>query len=209
MRLDEHGQPADFWVNERLRVDRAIHEMLGVIKGVIGDGLVTADEAASLQAWFRANPDAVRVWPGKVLAARLNKIFVDGVIDDTERLDLQDLLEATVGITDEEAANPTTTLPFDTPPPPLTFPNRTFLFTGKFVYGTRDLCQRAVVDRGGQCVTRVNEKVDVLVVGCIGSRDWAHTSFGRKIEGVVKLKEKGLPVCIVGEQHWAVHLVSA
>jgi NAD-dependent DNA ligase len=209
--LDDHGQPVDLWVNERLRVDRSIHEMLGLVKGVLADGVVSDADARALSNWLSANPDAMRVWPGYVLSSRLRKIFEDGVIDETERQDLTELLEATVG-TDQigdECANPTTALPLDVPAPNLVFPGCTYLFTGKFVYGTRDQCQREVVSRGGRCMNRVNRELSVLVIGCIGSRNWAHTSFGRKIESIVKLKREGLPVTVVAEQHWVSQLHNA
>lgn len=202
MNLDAHGQPVDLWVNERLRVDRSIHEMLGLIKGVLVDGVVSEREAHALNDWFRANPDALRVWPGHVLSARLRKILEDGQIDEEERRDLFELLQATIGTQAEEQTNPTTSLPLDNPAPSLSFAGQTYLFTGKFVYGTRTECHDAVVARGGQCITRVNQQVNVFVIGCVGSRDWAHTSFGRKIEGIMRLKRKRLPINVVGEQHW-------
>lgn len=70
MQLNVHGQPLDARINERLRVDRAIHEMLGLVKGVLIDGVVTDREARALDEWLAANPDAVKVWPGYVLSTR-------------------------------------------------------------------------------------------------------------------------------------------
>lgn len=208
--LDHHGQPANSLINERRRVDRAIHEMLGLVKGVLADGVVSDADTAALSGWFMANPDAVRAWPGYVLSSRLKRILEDGHIDEDERQDLTELLQATVGFDDEEEpANMATALPLDIPVPSLRFDGQTFLFTGKFVYGTRVLCQTEVQRRGGMCSTRVNRDVDVLVIGCLGSRDWIQTSFGRKIESVVKLKREGLPVAIVGEQHWVASLHNA
>jgi len=209
MRLDQHGQPEDLWLNQRLRTDRAIHEMLGLVKGMLIDGVISEREVIALDDWFRANPDALAIWPGQVLSQRLRRILADGQIDEPERQDLSELLEATVGVQLQPETNPTTTLPLDEPPPSLQFNGGTFLFTGKFVFGTRTVCEAAVVERGGRCLSRVNEQLNVLVIGCVGSRDWAHTSFGRKIEKAVGLKRKGIPVTIVGEHHWVSQLPTA
>lgn len=38
------------------------------------------------------------------------------------------------------------------------------------------------------------------------SRDGAHTTFGRKIEKAVSYREKGVPIAIVSEDHWAASL---
>jgi len=41
---------------------------------------------------------------------------------------------------------------------------------------------------------------DYLVIGEIGSSNWVHSSFGRKIEKAMELKEKGR-ISIVSEKH--------
>jgi NAD-dependent DNA ligase len=206
--LNENGQVWDDRITERRRVDRAIHEMLGLIKGVLVDGDVSEREAAALQSWIAANPDATKLWPGSVLADRLQRVFADTVVTEEELADLRELLVATAGGSEMDllVENPSTTLPFDTPEPLLNFSGVTYLLTGKFVFGTRRECHDAVVLRGGTVVERVNRSVNTLVVGCIGSRDWIHTSWGRKIEQVIELRKKGLPIQIVSEAHWTRHV---
>jgi NAD-dependent DNA ligase len=181
---DDQGQVSDHRITERRRVDRAIHEMLGLIKGVLVDGDVSEREANALQTWMLANEDATKLWPGSILAERLQRIFADGVVSDEERADLHELLVATSGCDEMDliVENPSTTLPFNEPQPKLRFDGVTYLLTGKFVFGTRRECQEAISRRGGLIADRVNRQVDTLVVGCIGSRDWIHTSWGRKIE---------------------------
>jgi hypothetical protein len=39
--------------------------------------------------------------------------------------------------------------------------------------------------------------------GTFGSRDWVHTSFGRKIQKAVDYRTSGSRLAIVGEDHWA------
>lgn len=205
--IDDHGQPLDLRINARRRADRTVNEMLGVCKGMLADGNVTNGEVYALADWFTANPDAISTWPGLILATRLRKILADGRIDEDERTSLTDLMRATIGTIDVYDANPTTDLPLDDPPPPLVFVGRTFLFTGAFVYGTRRECQQAVVARGGQFVEKAVQRVNVLVIGCIGSRDWIHSSFGRKIEAVMHLKRQGFPIVTVDEHHWTSQLL--
>lgn len=206
VRLDDNAQPLDSKLNQRLRADRAIHEMLGIIKGILVDGVVTDREAYALHDWFTANPDAISVWPGLVLSSRLKKILDDGRIDDVERSELHELMIATVGEQERPGTNPTTNLPLDDPQPRLIFAGKTYLFTGAFVFGVRKDCQAAVVARGGMCSEKVNHRIDVLVIGCMGSRDWIHTSYGRKIEDTVRLKLRGMDISIVDEPHWVAQL---
>jgi hypothetical protein len=42
-----------------------------------------------------------------------------------------------------------------------------------------------------------------LIVGTFGSRDWVHTSFGRKIEKAVTYRRAGQRLAIISEDHWA------
>lgn len=203
--LDVHGQPLNLRWNAARRADRTLDEMLGLVKGVIVDGVVTEGEAQFLAHWINANPEAARIWPGNVLARRLQKIFADRVVDEEERDDLLGLLQSVTGETlgMPENENPSTRLPLDDPAPALSFDGTLYVFTGRFVYGTRAACQASVVERGGECASDITRKTDVVVIGDLGSRDWIHTSFGRKIQKAVEYRDHGVGLAIVSEEHWA------
>jgi hypothetical protein len=49
-------------------------------------------------------------------------------------------------------------------------------------------------------------ETNYVVIGTFGSRDWVHTSFGRKIEKAVDYRTKGYPLAIITEDHWAAQL---
>jgi len=116
--LDDHGQPLDTRWNAARRADRTIHELLGLVKGIIADGVVCEHEAELLLRWTVANPEASRMWPGDVIADRLSHIFHDGVADEEERADLKYILEkVTGGGYFAPDANPSTRLPLDEPAP--------------------------------------------------------------------------------------------
>ena len=44
--------------------------------------------------------------------------------------------------------------------------------------------------------------LDYLVIGSLASREWAHTSHGRKIEKAMDYKKKGCSINIVSEEQW-------
>lgn len=75
-------------------------------------------------------------------------------------------------------------------------------FTGEFLYGTRAACERLVLKLGATCAENVSKKVDVLVIGTKVSLDWAHTSFGRKIQKAMDLRGEGHPIAIISERRW-------
>ena len=192
-------------VNARRVSDRTIQEMLGLVKGMVCDGVVSEGECASLGRWLNANQPAISTWPGNVLAKRLMSIYEDGVIDANERHQLYELLCDTVGDGGNNAAldlNYSTRLPLDDPAPLVEIPGRTFVLTGKFIYGLRGKCEQAILVRGGRCRETIIKQPLTLVIGTIGSRDWIQSSHGRKIEAAVHHREAGVPIQIIGEDTW-------
>src|SRR6185312_12540024 len=50
--FDRDGQPRNLYFNAAHRHDRAVHELLGMIRGVLVDGIVTEDEARALDRFL-------------------------------------------------------------------------------------------------------------------------------------------------------------
>lgn len=167
---DEQGQPLNQAFNAARRLDRDISEMLGVAKGVLADGVVSPAEAALLHDWAQLHPDTVSCWPGSILLARLERVFADGIVTPEEQTDLADLLQQLTGgkagiLAGDTAA---TELPIDSPPPDLVFPGRTFVFTGKFAFGPRRVCEAAVQALGARARASITRDTNYLVIGTFG-----------------------------------------
>lgn len=204
--LDEQAQPPGA-INAERRFTRDLDELLGWCRGIVADECVNAKEAEALDFWIATHPETAQAWPGSVLSDRLRRIFVDGELHEDE---LQELGALVQEITANEMAFtdiPTTsTLPLDQPPPDIEFEGRSFCLTGNFVYGTRRHCEGLIEERGGIVLKAPRRDLDYLVLGILASRDWAHSGFGRKIEKVMEYKQKGSPIAVVSERHWAAYL---
>lgn len=203
--LNSEGQPFSPGINAHRRMERDISELLGLAKGLLADGVIVPEEALLLASWVRNHPDATGVWPCNVLAERLKAIFADGMITDEERTDLRGLLSDLVGgkagvLAGEDAA---TALPVDVPAPKMDFAGKTFVLTGKFAMGPRSVCEKLTTRAGGKCESDITRRTSYLVIGTFGSRDWVHTSHGRKIERAVEYRSAGQALAIVQEDHWA------
>lgn len=184
--------------------DRAADELVGICRGVLADGAVTAQEAGFLRDWIERNSQYASSYPFDHLYRRLLTALTDGVLDQEEEADLLDTL---VALTGGEADLPgraslSTSLPLCSPPPDLVFPGTNYVVTGTFVYGSRAEVVRAIEDRGALVKAAVSAKVDILVIGEVGSQAWKHSSYGRKIEKAVELRESGCGIRIVSEPHW-------
>lgn len=187
--------------------DRQVDELIGLVKGVLADGQVAEAEARFLLTWLTTNAGARESWPASALYPRLVRALQDDRLDAEEEGELLALLTTTVGgnAPARGESSMSTALPLTRPEPPVIFEGRAFAFTGKFYSGTRDWCEAQVMARGAN-VVGISKKLDFLVIGEVGSRDWIHSTHGRKIEKAVALREAGARVAIVAEQHWQTQL---
>lgn len=219
MDLDKQGQPLNRAFNSKRLADRSVDELIGLCKGIIADGIVQEGEVRFLASWLERSRDITDVWPVNIIAERISSILEDGIIDENEKVELfevlceitgsrpgLEILDKNTGEILENVSHASTTLPIDKPAPEIFFENRLFCLTGKFCYGTRDACKTEVLSRGGQVQSSPTAKTNYLVIGLIGSTDWIHSTHGRKIEYALKLREKGLPVSVVTEEHWVKYI---
>lgn len=206
--LDSHGQPIIRAYNRKQRHDRSLDELLGLAKGMAADGVINQLEAEFLHKWLVKNNDLNSTWSVNVINERVRHMLCDGVLDQEEQQELFGLICSFTGQipVEQELENMSSSLPLDDPPPSLTFNGSVYCFTGSFASGTRTDCHQATIKMGGEIKTSVSKKIDFLVIGVIGSRDWVHTSYGRKIEYAAQLRQDGHGIAIVSEDHWARHV---
>ena len=206
--FDGDGQPLCLAWNSQRRLDAGIDELIGLIRGIMADGDVSEAEAIMLAAWTVKHDEIASEWPVNVLVARLSRIFADGRVDDEEREDLKGLLQEILG----ENENPLITAPTRLCPIEAA--------TGCHLRSERvrvhwEICLWTASGSGGRGTRpwwadrQLRDAPDeLLVIGSVGSRDWIHSSWGRKIEKAVEYA-KLAPVSIISEQHWSSFLLPA
>ena len=189
---------------------RTIDTLIGISKGIIADGKVNQAEAEALLSFLVESDMSWLDHPMMDrLVDRVGDMLQDGVLDDEEARELHDLLASFSGgvSTWGEISKPAT-LPLDDPPPSVVFDDKTFLFTGTFVFGTRAECHQATRSRGAVVQKSVTRALDYLVIGNYAAVAWKHQSFGTKIEKAMDYRNsRGKPE-IITEDHWIAHLKS-
>lgn len=189
---------------QRHRINVAIEHLLGMAQGMLADGHLHDMEIQFLSAWIESNAEAAQEWPISAVAARLRNALADGVITEEERdhltATLRDLLANDFSETGSATQEPTR-LPL-TDEVDVQVDAAGFCLTGEFAYGTRSACQRLLEKAGGVAIDSVSKKIRYLVVGSRISNDWAHTSYGRKIERAVELQQQGHGISIISEKRW-------
>lgn len=192
-------------LQERQRIERGLSEMIGLVRGVIADGVVSTGEAEQLAKWTRENPEVAVRWPANLLARRLEQIFRDGRVDSRERKHLASILgqlaENPAGL--GSGFSPATDLPITRPEPPIVFEGSTFAFAGEMAYGPIRSCEREVEELGGICERAISRRTDFVVIGSVSALDWCQTGFGELIDEVVHHRARGAEIAVVSEDHWA------
>lgn len=202
--LDDDGQPLNRLYGRKRMNDRAIDELIGMARGIVADSTVNQKEAEFLSSWMEANVSSCEDRNVNQLYRRIHEMLIDGIFDDEEKLELLGILREYTGeSTVAQPINMAATFPLCRPAPKVEFPTLSFCLTGKFAYGPRRICEEVVMDRGGKVCGSVTMDLDYLVIGTFSSTDWAHTSYGRKIEKAVEYREKNGRPSIISEDIWA------
>lgn len=186
------------------QVRQSCGALIGIVQGLLADDQLNDKEIAFLHQWLTNNEAIASVWPGSAIAAQVAEILTDRQVTDAERLHLMDVLQKLVGGTLTELAESThvSTLPMDKVEV-ISITGSRFCLTGDFVFGPRDICEAAITKRGGEVQPGITKKLNYLVVGGLGSREWKHGSFGTKVEKAMQYKQDGLPIVVVHEDVWA------
>lgn len=183
---------------------RSCESLLGICQGMLADNKLNEDEVLFLALWLRDNTEIASVWPGSVIAGRVESILSDGVITSDELVDFKDVLTSLVGGRLEQTGATgglSTALPVDLNAA-IEFGDRFFCFTGKFLYGPRSSCEAQVEKRGGYSLSAISGRLNYLVIGTLISPDWKYSTHGKKIEGAVDLRKKGGDLMIISEDQW-------
>ncbi|MBD1590180.1 BRCT domain-containing protein [Pseudomonas typographi] len=207
---DIHGEFANSRYFNAQRIDRrAADTLVGLAAGLIADNVVTQEEAVFLKRWIEQNLVHLEDPVINLLYRRVSEMLADGILDSEESSDLLSILRGFAGLPIQSAipaaqvsVSRPTDLPYCSPLPELSFAGKNYVFTGVMAYGPRKDCQQLVADRGGVIGGAISKKVNVLVVGSVGNEQWRHASYGTKILKAIELREAGVPIAIVSEDHW-------
>ena len=197
----EHAGPAPSPVG----FTHSMAVLLGLVHGILADGVLNAREVLALNAWLGNHQELLDDWPANIIAERVRDILVDGKITREEAENLGDTLTRILGWEfgssvqlDPLAANETLE-----PLQLVVIPGRSFLLSGRFLYGTRDRCEAAILGRGGLVDKTVSPSLDYLVLGSLPQSGAPGSEYPAVLKAARDLRGKGLDINIVSEQAWA------
>lgn len=187
-------------INQSRLLLRDAQTLLGICAGIVADGEINEPELAFLDTWLADHPALTEQWPGADIKAALAAVKRG----ESTRQALHEKLVELVQIDFYEtgSATPVTpTLPLDTECE-IQIKGRTFCLTGRFGFGSRLACETALLSAGGILEERVTKALDYLVIGEFVNDQWAHASYGRKIEKAIEYRTKEKRLRIISEAQW-------
>lgn len=188
------------FVDEDEPVDQgtaATQVLHGMMAGIAADNVITVDEVKGLMAWLDDRPYLNTAWPFGDVRTLGQRILADGVVSQPEHDEILSLCKTVIAFGSSRVAKSGSNVFANQPT--LEFPNKAFCLSGKLERGKKADAQAAIKERGGKVKSAVSKQLDYLIVGGHGHEAWAYSSYGRKVEAAVNLKQSGVELLIVQE----------
>lgn len=187
----------------------------GFLHGIIADQKISFEELKALEKWMIYHDANSGKWPFDEIYDIIQEILKDGVITKSEH---DKFLQFASGFIEKDV--------FNVPRDPTIFTNywmksdapilktidsiidrdaniviagRSFCLTGQMKHGKRKDFQMNLSTKGGIPVERITKTTDYLVIGALSNPCWAYSTYGRKIDSVMKNKRNGVHTKIIHE----------
>ncbi len=189
---------------QQRQLNRSMEMLMGMVTAMVADAHLHDMEIHLLATWLQENAALAERWPASVIARKVQEVMADGVITEAERAHLLSVLQslATTNFAETGSASPeVAVLPLNDDIE-VQIRDAGVCHTGVFFFGTRAACERLTELAGGVPQGAVSGRTAYLVVGSQVSPNWAHTSFGRKLQKAAEMRDAGHPLGIISERRW-------
>ena len=180
-----------------------VNEFLGLLSGIVSDDVINDKELGYILGWISVHEDVL----DNAIVKEVSKKSFDIPEHPTQQLKKKptySLLSKNTGIQFIETGS-TTTHPFDHIADKVERMNHEharICFTGIFNTGSRKEVEAIATNLGAITRKDPSKSIDYVIIGSQVSPDWKHTSFGRKIQKAIELKEDGHHLIILTEKQW-------
>lgn len=178
--------------------------LLGLVRGILADNVLNHKEILALNSWLGNHQELLHQWPANVIARRVEAVLADGVITQEETADLADTLSRVLGwgFNGQGQVHPWVSLLCPNPLPEVIVPGRSFLLSGKFLYGPRGRCDALTLECGGLTDKKMNGTLDYVVVGALTETSPPEKESSALIAEALALQSSGHHIDVIPEQSW-------
>jgi hypothetical protein len=181
-----------------------LNEFLGLISGIVADDQINPEEFAYLHEWLNKHIDLVDDATVRSVATKMVEFSALKQATPSDEEALLSFLKQTAGIrfleTGAADAHPMDHIADSIES--MNHERAAICFTGVFNTGTRKEVEAIAIKLGATPRKDPSKSIHYVVIGSQVSPDWKHTSFGRKIQKAIELRDGGHPLIILTEQEW-------
>ena len=159
----------------------------GIIKGVITDDVITAEECESLQEWLYENNYLSGHFPFDKLYTRVEAVLEDGVLTPEEAKLIKNEIE--------ELLNPVESLRKEV----MSLAGKRICLSGNFAFGQKSAVEQYIIEQGGIVESSVKKTTDILVVGDYECQSYSNGTYGTKVKKAIEYNGKGCSIQITKE----------
>jgi hypothetical protein len=181
-----------------------LNEFLGLISGIVADDQINPEEFDYLHKWLNKHIDLVDDATVRSVAMKMVEFSALKQTTPSDEEALLSFLKQTAGIrfleTGAADAHPMDHIADSIES--MNHERAAMCFTGVFNTGTRKEVEAIAVRLGATPRKDPSKSIHYVVIGSQVSPDWKHTSFGRKIQKAIELRDGGHSLIILMEQEW-------
>lgn len=187
--------------------DELINRFLGFLKGIGADGKINRTEVKMLKKELDNMKDLILEYPFNIVYGRLEKFLNNKNLNLKNLEEMHNLLTEITGTNftkDGDAIGGPTALYSDDLSKKME--GIKICFTGSFYSASRTELESLASQIGFLPQKNITLDTNCLIIGTGVSRDWIHSSSGRKIEKAIKMKNKNIDIIISNEKKWIDYL---
>ena len=199
--------------NSKSNYEKSVNELMGLCQGVIADGSICEKEVVFLQKWFANNAKHLNIHSDNflnIIADKINEISLSELSEKQGFLvEFHNFLQKLTGSNYELGeVQKSTSLPVNDNAR-IIIPESKFVLTGTFARLPRKQIVEIIEENNGYIKPNVTLDVNYLVIGEYVSKDWANSSFGRKIERAVEIQKQSKILKIISEEYFLNYVQNA
>lgn len=184
-----------------------VNECLGIISGIAADDILKEEEVNYLINWLSDNKHLLDTYPISAIVEALQP-YTERELTNKEAAELLALFKQITGTQFMETGS-TDVHPLHfvaVEPEDFNHDGLRICFTGTFDKGTRKEVEAIAQALGATTKKDVSKSIDCVIIGTHVSPDWISTSYGRKIQKAIELRDSGHPLVIMTEKYWTTHI---
>lgn len=151
-----------------------IESLKGIIEGIESDSIINTTEMNYLLTWMNSHSELKGIYPFDKILELVSSVIEDGVITEEEKEKLHDAFQKFINPLAENQECSSNLC------------GKNVCLTGEFLFGSKDAVSEKIINIGGNIVTSVTRKTDIVLVGGQGSAAWSFGNYGTKVNTAVK-----------------------